>query len=62
MTTRKEKNTKYFMKIQYKKSVFLFIKYKYKTLQEQGRENNKILCILYQVVWRVRKKNKDKEV
>ena len=57
MTTRKEKMNKYFMKIQIlKKSVF--VKYKYKPLQEQGRESNKILHILCQVVWRARKKKK----
>ena len=38
------------------------MKYKSKTLQEQGRENNnKILYILYQVVWRARKKRKKKK-
>ena len=38
------------------------MKYKYKTLQEQGRENNKILYILCQIVWRAREKKKEKEV
>ena len=52
MTMRKK--SKYFMKIQIQKIIIM--KYKSKTLQEQGRENNKILyCILCQVVWRVRK-------
>ena len=36
------------------------MKYKYKTLQEQGRENNRILYILCQVDWRARKKKKTK--
>jgi len=37
------------------------MKYKSKTLQEQGRENNnKILDILCQLVWRARKKEKRK--
>ena len=36
------------------------MKYKSKTLQEQGRENNKILYILCQVVWRARKKKERK--
>ena len=65
-----KKNSKYFMKIQiyiFFKSVLLLlfacllVKYKSITLQEQGRENNKILYILFQVVWRARKK-KEKEV
>ena len=37
-----------------------FMKYKPKTLQEQGRENNKILYILCQVVWRARKRKEKK--
>ena len=56
MSTRKVKKSKYFTKIQ-----IIFMKYKSKTLQEQGRENTKILYILWQVVWRARKK-KEKEV
>ena len=65
-----KKNSKYFMKIQiyiFLNQFFLllfaclFVKYKSITLQEQGRENNKILYILFQVVWRARKK-KEKEV
>ena len=43
--------------------LFLFLmKYKSKTLQEQGRENNKILYILCQVVWRARKKERKRSI
>ena len=37
------------------------MKYKSKTLQEQGKENNGILYILCQVVWRARKRKRKKE-
>ena len=39
------------------------MQYKYKTLQEQGKENNnKTLHLLCQVVWRAREKEEEKEV
>ena len=38
------------------------MKYESKTLQEQGRENNKILYILCQVVWRARKKERKRTI
>ena len=57
---RGKRKSKHFMKIQFF-NLFFKWKYKSKTLQEQGRENNKILYILCQVVWRARKKEKRKK-
>ena len=37
------------------------MKYKSKTLQGQGRENDTVLYILCQAVWRARKKRKKKK-
>ena len=37
------------------------MKYKSRTLQDQGRKNNKILYILRQVVWRTRKEEKERK-
>ncbi len=38
------------------------MKYKSKTLQKQGRENNKIIDILCQAVWRARKKERKRSI
>ena len=38
------------------------MKYKSKTLQEQGKESNKILYILCQADWRTRKKERKRSI